>query len=109
MVNRLISRGNLCFCAEHADRSHVAFASLGLEAVRADLSRLLESLPMAERARHYRQLAHEALKNAAGAAEGDLRTGYLTMAAGWHSLATEIERATAHVTKPANPCANKCD
>lgn len=56
------------------------------------LGQLLESLPLAQRLLRYRQFSQEALRKATDTADEDLRAGYLSMAAGWHMLATEIER-----------------
>ena len=56
------------------------------------LGQFLETLPLAERLQRYRQLSQEALQKATDCAEEDMRAGYLSMAAGWHMLATEVER-----------------
>ena len=56
------------------------------------LGQLLEVLPLAQRLLRYRQLSQEALQKATNIANEDMRAGYLSMAAGWHMLATEIER-----------------
>lgn len=57
-----------------------------------ELSQFLGSLPLEERIAHYRQYAQEAMEKAASIADQDLRTGFLNMAAGWHTLADEIEQ-----------------
>ena len=56
------------------------------------LGQLLESLPLAQRLLRYRQLSQEALQKATNIEDEDMRAGYLSMAAGWHMLATEIEK-----------------
>jgi tellurite resistance protein len=56
------------------------------------LGQLLESLPLAQRLLRYRQLSQEALQQATKIENDELRAGYLSMAAGWHILATEIEK-----------------
>jgi hypothetical protein len=52
----------------------------------------MESLPLAQRLLRYRQLSQEALQKATKMENDELRAGYLSMAAGWHMLATEIEK-----------------
>ena len=56
------------------------------------LGQLLESLPLAQRLLRYRQLCQEALQKATNIEDEEMRAGYLSMAAGWHMLATEIEK-----------------
>lgn len=56
------------------------------------LGQLLDSLPLAQRLLRYRQLSQEALQKATHIEDEDMRAGYLSMAAGWHMLATEIEK-----------------
>lgn len=56
------------------------------------LGQLLESLPLAQRLLRYRQLSQEALQKATNIDDEEMRAGYLSMAAGWHMLATEIEK-----------------
>jgi len=56
------------------------------------LGQLLESLPLAQRLLRYRQLSQEALQKATNTEDQEMRAGYLSMAAGWHMLATEIEK-----------------
>jgi hypothetical protein len=58
-----------------------------------NLSPSLGSLSGQERLKRYRQFAEEALEKANEAGEAEMRTGFLTMAAGWHALACEIERS----------------
>lgn len=62
----------------------------------------LESASEKERLTRYRQFAEEALEKAREAGNADLRAGFLTMAAGWHSLAYEIERS-ARTEKTGGP------
>jgi len=57
------------------------------------LGRLLEELPLEQRLRRYREFADEALRGAAHSPDAEIRAGFLSMAAGWRSLAGEIERA----------------
>ena len=56
------------------------------------LGQLLESLPLTQRLLRYRQLSQEALQKATNLENDEMRAGYLSMAAGWHMLATEMER-----------------
>jgi hypothetical protein len=56
------------------------------------LSQLLESLPLAQRLLRYRQLSQEALQKATNIEDEEMRAGYLSMAAGWHMLAVEVEK-----------------
>ena len=59
----------------------------------AALDELLESLPLDQRLLRYRQLADEALRAAATTADDNLRREFL--AARWHRLASDVERAAA--------------
>ena len=52
-----------------------------------------ESLSLDERIRKYRKLAIRAFHLARQASDKNLRAGYFTMAAAWHSLAADAERA----------------
>lgn len=56
------------------------------------LGALLDSLPLEERAARCRKFAEEALRQAARAKDSVMRANYLTIAAGWHGLAAELER-----------------
>lgn len=56
------------------------------------LGQLLESLPLAQRLLRYRQFSREALQKATAIDDEEMRAGYLGMAAGWHMLATEVEK-----------------
>ena len=49
-------------------------------------------MPLAQRLLRYRQLSQEALQKATNVEDEEMRAGYLSMAAGWHMLATEIEK-----------------
>jgi hypothetical protein len=51
-------------------------------------------LPKAERAERYRRLASEAFQRAEDSEDDELRSGYLSLASGWHSLASELERSS---------------
>jgi hypothetical protein len=61
------------------------------------LGQSLEALSLEERAKHYREFANEAFRRAAVSGTNELRAGYLSMAAGWHTLAIEMERVMHHV------------
>jgi hypothetical protein len=52
----------------------------------------LSALPLAKRARRYRELAAEAEVNAAQAYGADVRQGYRKIAQTWVELALQIER-----------------
>ncbi len=58
------------------------------------MDNLLDSLPLAERLLRYRQFSQDALRKAGETANDEMRLGYLSMATGWHMLATEVERFT---------------
>jgi hypothetical protein len=71
------------------------------EAEKTELSQLFEgppsadpNLPKKERAERYRRLASEAFQRAEDSRDEELRSGYLSLASGWHSLASELERAS---------------
>lgn len=53
-------------------------------------------MPLAQRLLRYRQLSQEALQKATNIQDETTRAGYLSMAAGWHTLATEVERLREH-------------
>lgn len=55
------------------------------------MGRSIESLPLEERALHYRQSAAEAFRLAENAKTTGLKTAYLNVATGWHSMALELE------------------
>jgi hypothetical protein len=59
------------------------------------LGQSIDSRQPQERARHYRELAHEAVRMAEAVKDDTLRSGYMAMAAGWHALAQEAERLVA--------------
>jgi hypothetical protein len=59
----------------------------------APVGQLFASLPPEERAERYRQFASEAVRKSQEAKDSDRRAECLTMAAGWHDMATEAERA----------------
>lgn len=61
--------------------------------MRSKAGRSFESLSLDQRLRAYRGLAEESLRKASLTDDTELHAGYLSMAAGWHSLASEIERA----------------
>ena len=64
----------------------------------------IESRPASERAKHYRELAEEAVRMAQVVSDANMRAGYLAMAAGWHSLAQEAEQlARAELERPPKP------
>jgi len=53
-----------------------------------------DGVPKAERVERYRRLASEAFQLAEDCRDDVLRTGYLSLASGWHSLAFEVERSS---------------
>ncbi|HEV7602574.1 MAG TPA: hypothetical protein VGO49_20250, partial [Bradyrhizobium sp.] len=55
-----------------------------------------EFMSLEQRAGHYRALANDAFHRAANSESGEARAGYLSMASGWHTLATEMERAISN-------------
>jgi hypothetical protein len=57
------------------------------------LAQSFDSLPPEHRAERYRQVASEAMQKAQDTTDPERRAEYLTMAAGWHNLAVETERA----------------
>jgi hypothetical protein len=65
------------------------------------LGGLLETLPLEQRAQRYREFAQEALRRASRTGDPDMRAGFLSMAAGWHALAEEIERTLVRTTPKA--------
>lgn len=63
------------------------------QAVSKTLGQSLESLSPPQRAERYRQFAEDALRRAAEAGGPDQRSEYIAMAAGWHTMALEAEKA----------------
>jgi len=63
----------------------------------------LDSLSLAERLTHYRRFAEDALSEADIAADRNARGGLLSMAAGWHMLASELERSMLQSRSDLNP------
>jgi len=61
--------------------------------VSTNLKKSLEWLPLDERLNCYRQFAQEAFRKANEASNPNARAEFFNMAAGWHSLADEIERS----------------
>ena len=59
------------------------------------MGHLIASLPPDQRAERYRHLAAKTITMAQAESNPDRRTEYLTLAAGWHSLAVEAERFLA--------------
>ncbi len=57
------------------------------------VERLLASLPPAERARRYREIARDVFQRAANTQDDTMRAGYLSLASGWQVLALEIEHS----------------
>ena len=64
----------------------------------ARMGRLIETLPLEQRAQRYREFAQEAVRRASNTHDSDMRAGFLSMAAGWHALAEEIERTASRTT-----------
>jgi hypothetical protein len=54
----------------------------------------LDFLPTGERAKRYREFAAAAFDHAGTAETEQLRAEYLSMAAGWHSMAFELEHSS---------------
>lgn len=59
------------------------------------VAQLLASLPQKERAERYREYAARAVARAQRASNSEQRIEYFTIAANWHTMAAEIERALA--------------
>ena len=59
------------------------------------MGHLIASLPPSQRSERYRHLAAKTITMAQAETNPDRRTEYLTLAAGWHSLALEAERLLA--------------
>jgi hypothetical protein len=55
----------------------------------------VELLPPEKRAEHYRELSNQAILQAQVTFDQDRRAELLAMAASWHSLAVEAERAVS--------------
>jgi hypothetical protein len=53
----------------------------------------LASLSPEQRAEHYRQLAKKALLRAARVPDQHVKADYLALAANWHAMAEEMDRA----------------
>jgi hypothetical protein len=53
----------------------------------------VEALPPDRRVTHYRELANQSIRQAQGTLDQVHRAEFLAMAASWHSLAVEAERA----------------
>lgn len=58
---------------------------------------LRKSLSMDERIERYRKFAKRAFRLGRAANNQDLRIGYFTMAAAWHAMAEDAERARGHL------------
>ena len=64
----------------------------------------LKNLPPADRAKRYRQFAAAALEEANLMQDEDLRASLLTIATGWHLMASELEDELIHNSrKPTSP------
>jgi hypothetical protein len=57
------------------------------------VAKSLDWLPLDERLRCYRQFAQDAFRQAGETGDANCRAEFFNMAAGWHSLADEIERS----------------
>lgn len=68
---------------------------------------LADSLPSEERIAFYRKKAEETLLRAQLAPDPDTHNGLLNLAAGWHNLATELERLMEYPTAGAAEAARK--
>lgn len=60
------------------------------------MGQLLDSLPPEQRLAHYREFAEAALRQAALTTDQVIRADLLSMAAGWHLLIGELEKAQSH-------------
>src|SRR5258708_20686482 len=60
---------------------------------RKSVAQAFDSLPSDQRAERYRQVASEAIQKAKETRDPERRAEYLMMAASWHNLAVETERA----------------
>lgn len=63
------------------------------------LGQSFESLPPEERAEHYRERADAIFLKAQRSKNPEQRAEFLTMATGWHAMATELEKT---LTSPVN-------
>src|SRR3954453_22204293 len=61
----------------------------------------LSALPDEQRAQLYRQFSANAIQRAQAAPSEVMRAGHLSMAAGWHSLAIEVELSMGRFDKVA--------
>lgn len=59
-----------------------------------DLGQSVDSLPIEQRIERYRQYANAALRKANEIDSPDHKAEYLSMAAGWHTMAQELERVS---------------
>jgi hypothetical protein len=59
----------------------------------SQLGHSFESLPPKKRAQRYREFANDAIRKAVTSGKKPVRAAYLSLAAGWHTLAIEAERA----------------
>ena len=66
---------------------------MGRAVVGTKSRQLSDGISLEERLPHYRQMAADALQQAANTENFNIRAGYLSMASGWHALAGEIEEA----------------
>jgi hypothetical protein len=68
------------------------------------LGQSIQARSPAERARHYRELAANAMNMAENAPDPNSRASYVSMATAWHKLALEAERpAELSPTAPDQP------
>ncbi len=51
---------------------------------------------------HYRQLAADSIHKAQDATTEEMQAGHLSMAAGWHALALELEQSCDSETPPGD-------
>ena len=58
----------------------------------------LDALPLEQRLRRYRKFAEEEFRLATTERDPDIRAGHLSMAAGWHVLAEDIEKARGRIS-----------
>lgn len=55
----------------------------------------LDHMAMPDRARHYRDMAEEAINAAESAQDNDVREEFMRLAQGWHALAMQMELAVS--------------
>jgi len=67
------------------------------------LAKSIESLPADQRAKHYRDLAADAVHDAEASTNPALKEGFLRLATQWHKMAQEAEQLAAEQSGPLPP------